>query len=262
MAGSIRGVSAERVRDELVRILVEGDARRGVELLDESGLLAELLPEVAAMKGIGQPPEFHPEGDVWTHTLLMLGLLRNPPLRLALAVLLHDVGKPPTFRRAERIRFDGHAEVGARMAASILRRLRFANEEIRCVESLIADHERFLDVRRMRESTLKRFLRQLHFPELLELHRLDCLASHRRLDNYDYVQAKLRDVPQQELKPERLITGEDLIRLGYKPGPAFRRMLEAVEDAQLERAVRTAEDALRLVRIRFGPPGGPASSGA
>lgn len=251
----IRNVAAERVRDELVRILTEGAARKGFELLEETGLLVEILPEVAAMKGVPQPPEYHPEGDVWTHTLLMLEAMRSPTVTLALGVLLHDVGKPPTFRIAERIRFDSHATTGARMAVEILTRLRFSNEEIRRVEALVANHLRFRDVEHMRESTLKRFLRMEHFDEHLELHRLDCLASHGCLDHYHFVLTKLREFSEEKLKPPRLITGYDLIREGYRPGPAFRKMLETVEDAQLEGAVTTPEEALALIRSRFGPPG-------
>ncbi len=256
MAPSIRLVSAERSRDELVRILTEGRARRGMELLDSSGLLAHLLPEVLAMKGVEQPREYHPEGDVWTHTLLMLDRLESPSTTLAMGVLLHDVGKPPTFRVAERIRFDGHMEAGARMAVGIMERLRFSSREIRTVESLVADHLRFKDVRRMRESTLRRFLRQPYFEELLELHRLDCLASHGKLDQYEFVCARRRELPPETLRPRRLITGHDLLAAGYPAGPAFARMLEAVEDAQLESRISTPEEGLGLVREQFGPPPG------
>jgi len=248
LAPLIRNVSAERVRDEVTRILIQGGARRGFELLDESGLLVEILPEVAAMKGVEQPPQFHPEGDVWTHTLLMLDRMRAPSLTLALGVLLHDVAKPPTFRVADRIRFDGHAELGAKMAAAILTRLRLAGDQIRAVEALVADHLRFKDVKQMRESTLRRFLRQPNFEELLELHRLDCLASHGWLDNYDFVQSKRNELPPERLAPPRLITGRDLIQMGYPPGPAFRQVLEAVEDAQLESRIGTREEAMSLAR--------------
>jgi poly(A) polymerase len=251
LARLIRNVSEERVRDELTRILTQGGARRGFELLDQAGLLVEILPEVAVMKGVEQPPEFHPEGDVWTHTLLMLDQMRDPSLTLALGVLLHDVGKPPTFRVADRIRFDGHAELGAKMAAGILTRLRFSGEEVRAVETLVADHLRFKDVKQMRESTLRRFLRQPHFEEHLELHRLDCLASHGWLDNYGFVVSKRNELPPERLKPPRLITGDDLIQAGYPPGPAFREVLNAVEDAQLESRIGTRDDAMALARALF-----------
>jgi poly(A) polymerase len=253
---SIRIVSAERVRDELVRILTEGGAGRGFELLDSSGLLAILLPEVAAMRGVPQPPEFHPEGDVWTHVRLMLEAMRNPSVTLALGVLLHDVGKPRTFTFRERIRFDGHAELSAQMATEILARLRFSNDEIRQVEALAAHHLRFKDVTGMRASTLKRFLRMDRFEEHLELHRLDCVASHGMLDHYYFVQSKLEEISPEQLKPRRLLTGHDLIRAGYRPGPAFTRMLKAVEDAQLEALIQTPEEALGLVRSLFDPPDG------
>src|SRR5215468_6377639 len=183
-------VSCERVRDEITRILTEGGARRGFELLDESGMLADLLPEVAAMKGVEQPPEYHPEGDVWTHTLMLLEQLRQPTATLALGALLHDVGKPPTFRVAERIRFDGHVDEGMRMAEVILNRLRFSREDMEQVEALIDNHMRFKDVSRMKESTLKRFLRLPGFPEHLELHRLDAMSSNRRLENYEIAKSK------------------------------------------------------------------------
>ena len=253
---AIRSTSAERIRDELTRILTEGGARRGFELLGQTGLLDEILPEIAAMKGVAQPPEFHPEGDVWIHTLLMLEGLRTPPSTLAWGVLLHDVGKPPTFRVQERIRFDGHVEAGVEMAGRILARLRFSCGEIAQIESLVANHLRFKDLHHMRESKLKRFLRMDRFDEHLELHRLDCLSSHRNLANYDFAVRKLAETPPETLKPARLFTGHDLIRMGYQPGPAFARILAAVEDAQLELVVRTAEEACDFVRERFSPPEG------
>lgn len=257
--GLILKVSAERIRDELVRILTDGGARRGFELLDETGLLSEILPEVAAMKGVAQPPEYHPEGDVWTHTMLMLQQLRNPGVTLALGVLLHDVGKPPTFRVADRIRFDGHVEKGVEMAQAILSRLRFSTDQIRQVTALVGNHMRFKDAPQMKVSTLKRFLRLENFPEHLELHRLDCASSHGRLDNYELLKRKMQELPEEELRPKPLITGADLIAAGYQPGPAFARILAAVEDAQLESRIHTREDAMALVREQFGSPNpGPA----
>lgn len=248
---TIKRVSAERVRDELNRILTEGGARRGFELMDETGLLDMVLPEVAAMKGVQQPPEYHPEGDVWTHTLLMLEGLRNPSVTLAWGVLLHDVGKPPAFRVAERIRFDGHVEAGERLAHDILTRLRFSNDQARQVLALIANHMRFTDAPRMKESTLKRFMRLERFDEHLELHRLDCRSSHRNLDNYELVHRKLEELPAEQIRPKPLLTGHDLIVAGYTPGPQFAKMLAAVEDAQLESRITTREEALELVRSTF-----------
>jgi tRNA nucleotidyltransferase/poly(A) polymerase len=247
-------VSPERVRDELVRILIEGGARRGFELLDTSGLLRDILPEVAAMQGVAQPPEFHPEGDVWTHTLIMLEGLQFPAPTLALGVLLHDVGKPGTFRQADRIRFDGHVELGERIAREILNRLRFSNAEIDQVIALIANHMRFSHVHQMRESTLKRMLRLSRFDEHLELHRLDCASSHGHLENYAFAKIKFEQSAPEELRPARLVTGDDLIAAGYPPGPDFSRMLEVAEDAQLEARIQSKEEGLELVRATFGRP--------
>jgi poly(A) polymerase len=245
-------VSCERVRDEITRILTEGGARRGFELLDESGMLADLLPEIAAMKGVEQPPEYHPEGDVWTHTLMVLEQLRQPTVTLALGALLHDVGKPPTFRVADRIRFDGHVEEGMRMAEVILNRLRYSRAEIDQVVALVANHMKFKDVQHMKDSTLKRFLRMPEFQEHLELHKMDVMASNQHLENYELAKQKLEEFGEEVLKPEPLITGADLIGAGYQPGPEFSKMLRAVEDAQLEGRIATAGEALQLVREAFG----------
>lgn len=243
----IADVSAERVRDELVRILTEGAARRGFELLHGTHLLQIVLPEVARMRGVEQPPEFHPEGDVWTHTLHMLEMLpAGTHATLALGVLLHDVGKPDTFRVADRIRFDGHVERGVELTHEILTRLRFSSDDIRQVEALVNNHMRFKDAPRMKDSTLKRFLRLQSFDEHLELHRLDCLSSHGKLDNYDYVRWKREELGQEAIRPARLITGQDLIAAGIKPGPKLGAILAAVEDAQLEGQVQTREDALQF----------------
>src|SRR5579862_2517179 len=260
MHGLIATVSPERVRDELARILTEGGARHGFQLLDETGLLGDILPEIAAMKGVAQPPEYHPEGDVWTHTLLLLDKLRHPTLTLAMGALLHDVGKPPTYRVAERIRFDGHAEVGVQIAHAILERLRFSHEQAEQIEALIANHMRFKDTGNMRESTMKRFLRMDNFAEHLELHRLDCLSSNRNLDTYKRVLARLAELGEEELRPRPLLTGRDLIDAGYQPGPAFGKMLAAVEDAQLEGRLRSVDEALALVRAEFGEPPPPSTA--
>src|SRR3989442_7245821 len=218
LASEVHDVSAERVRDEIVKNLTEGNPRRGFELLDEAGLLKEVLPEIKALQGVQQPPEFHPEGDVWAHTLMMLEGLRNPTPTLALGVLLPDVGKPPTFSVRERIRFDNHVEVGARMAEDILKRLRFPSRETERVVELVRHHLRFKDFPQMRRSTQLRFLRLPGFDDHLELHRLDCLSSHRDLTNYELARRLLEETPPQEIKPAPLVCGDDLIAEGYEPG--------------------------------------------
>ena len=198
-----------------------------------------------------QPPEYHPEGDVWRHTLLLLGSLRQPTVTLALGALLHDVGKPNTFRVADRIRFDGHVEEGVRLAQAILTRLRFSREEIEQVVALIDNHMRFKDVNHMKESTLKRFLRLPNFAEHLELHRLDASSSNRRLDNYELARKKLEEYTAEHLAPEPLMTGADLIGMGYEPGPRFSVILGALEDAQLEGRIRNRDEAMDLVHEMF-----------
>jgi poly(A) polymerase len=260
-APEIRQVSAERLRDELTKLLTEGAARRGFELLDETGLLLQVLPEVFAMKDVPQPPQYHPEGDVWIHTRIMLeGLPAGVSPSLAWGVLLHDVGKPPTFRPAsetgDRIRFDGHVDVGVRMAGEICRRLRFSNEETEQILALVKNHMRFKDVETMRTSTLKRFVRQPHFDEHLALHRLDCLSSNRQLQSYEFVQHFLADTPPEQVRPERLLTGDDLLAMGFRPGPAFSQILGSLEDAQLEGQINNKEDARKYILKRFGPKNG------
>jgi poly(A) polymerase len=250
LASEIVQVSVERLRDELTKILVEGAARRGFELLDETGLLPPLLPEIARMKGVEQPPQFHPEGDVWIHTRLMLeGLAPGCSHTLAWGVLLHDVGKPPTFAPPSgpngRIRFDRHVEVGTRMAEDIAARFRFSNADTDQIAALVANHLRFKDVPQMKPATLKRFARLNHFDEHLELHRLDCLSSHRNLESYEFMRRFVAETPRDQVQPRRLLTGDDLIFLGLRPGPLFKQILEAAEDAQLEGNIHTHEDAVR-----------------
>jgi putative nucleotidyltransferase with HDIG domain len=338
-ACDIKQVSPERLRDELTRILTEGHSYRGFQLLDEMGLLAILLPELIAMKGVEQPPEFHPEGDVWVHTLLLLkwmdetkqGLgacrqsavgsgplmandeetekgrevtsqrpetrsqslgskgavthlltengpqtsdMGTPPTAhgplpptpwllnsgdyptpiLAWSALLHDIGKPGTYRLApDRIRFDGHVEVGARMARQIGRRFRMSNEEIEVIAELVLDHLKFKDVQKMRPSTLKRFVRREHFAEHLELHRLDCLSCHGNLEAYHFTRAYADALKPEEARPKPILTGNDLIDLGYTPGPEFKKILTALEDAQLENQITDRESALEYLQLRFPP---------
>jgi poly(A) polymerase len=252
LAPKTNAVSRERVRDELTKMLTEGHARRAFELLDETGLLVEVLPEVARMKGVEQPPQFHPEGDVWTHTLLLLAQLdAGCPLPLAWGALLHDVGKPPTFMRADRIRFNGHVDVGVAIAADICRRFRFSNDEVRQTLSLVENHMRFADAQRMKASTLKRFFRLENFPQHLELHRMDCMAGSGNLDHWNFVRERYESMPEEAVRPTPLLTGRELIAAGYHPGAAFKEMLRAVEDAQLEGAIATPAEALALLRDRF-----------
>jgi tRNA nucleotidyltransferase/poly(A) polymerase len=255
-AGAITDVSAERIREELTKLLTEGAAKTGFELLEKSWLLSIVLPEIAAMKGVPQPPQFHPEGDVWIHTLLMIeGLPAGTSPTLAWGVLLHDVGKPPTYRPAsqtgDRIRFDNHVDVGVRMAEAICRRYRFSNEDTGQIIALVANHMRFMAVDQMKKSTLKRFVRLAHFEEHLALHRLDCLSSHRHLDSYEFVQRFLAETPEEQVRPQRVLTGNDLAQMGYSPGPLFSEILKAVEDAQLEGQIASKQEAETFVRTKF-----------
>ena len=304
-AAEIGVVSAERVRDELTRILTEGHARRGFELLEETGLLAQVLPEVVRLKGVQQPPQYHPEGDVWTHTMMLLehlqplpglkprssgdgnsglkptspseelsdselktgspneelsdsGLKTGSPngvsATLAWGMLLHDIGKPATFtppnpaKPGDRIRFNGHVAVGVAVARTILNRLRFSNEDAAQIIALIEHHMQFGDVMKMKQSTLKRFLRLPKFAEHLALHRADAASAHGDLRLYDFARQKFEELGEDQIRPLLLLTGEDLIAAGYVPGPQFRQMLTLAEDAQLEGSIATKEEALRLVK--------------
>ena len=258
-AAAIEQVSSERVRDELTRVLTEGHARRAMELLNQTGLLAEVLPELVRMQGVQQPPQYHPEGDVWVHTLMLLDLLpAGCPATLAWGMLLHDVGKPATFqppdpnRPGDRIRFNGHVEVGVRMAEEILGRLRFSNEDTAQIVALVKHHMQFGDVKLMKQSTLKRFLRLPRFDEHLALHRADCLSSHGDLRLWQFAKTAYETVSPEQVRPILLVTGRDLIAAGYKPGTAFKAMLEAAEDAQLEGRITSTEEGLTLVQKMFG----------
>lgn len=260
-ASEIGQVSSERIRDELTLMLTEGHARRAMELLDTSGLLTYLLPEALRMKGVEQPPQFHPEGDVWVHTMLLLEkLIPGVPATLAWGALLHDIGKPATFRPpdpknpSDRIRFDGHVEVGVRMAETILGRLRFSNEDTEQIVALVKNHMRFGDILQMRESTLKRFLRLPKFDEHLALHWMDCMSAHCDLKLYEFAKEKYEAAPVESIRPKLLVTGRDLIAAGYRPGPEFKTMLEVAEDAQLEGLATTTEEGMAVVQERFGAP--------
>jgi putative nucleotidyltransferase with HDIG domain len=251
-AADIRAVSAERIREELVKILAHPNRVRGFDLLDQSGLMKEFLPEIEALKGCEQPPQFHPEGDVFVHTRAMLALLpADAPATLVLSVLFHDIGKPPTFRyhaHEDRIRFSGHDRVGAEMTQRVMERLRFSRAETDLVVEAVRQHMVFKDVQNMRTAKLKRFMAREGFAEEMELHRVDCQSSHGALDNYDFLQAKAEEFAKEPLIPPPLVTGRDLIALGGKPGPHFGPILEAVQTAQLEGALTTTEQALAWIK--------------
>jgi poly(A) polymerase len=252
-ASEIQLVSRERVRDELTKMLIEGHARRAFLLLDQTDLLEAVLPEISRMKGVQQPPEFHPEGDVFVHTLLALDYLPSPcPATLAWGTLLHDVGKPTTFRvAADRIRFDDHVDVGVVIAKGICHRMRFSKNETEQILALIKNHMRFGHVSRMKDSTLKRFMRLPEFEEHMALHRADSLASHGNLSTYEFLNDKLKEIPGQEIRPSVLLNGDDLIAAGYRPGPRFRQILDAVEDAQLDGQLGSRDAALEYVAREF-----------
>ncbi len=281
MASQISVVSAERIREELTKIFTRPHAGRGLELLDASGLLQGILPEIAAMKGVEQPPEFHPEGDVFQHTKLMLEMMsdavrpavapyQNPvetarpavtpyhdPVVLAFAVLLHDVGKPPTFQRApDRIRFNDHDKIGAEMADAILRRLRFPNEQIEKIVRCVSEHMRFQFVKEMRPAKLKRILARDTFPDELELHRIDCASSHRNMENYEFLKAKAAELPPEAIKPEPLLNGHDLLALGLTPSPRVGQILREIEELQLEERLKSRAEALEFAKSRLAaaPP--------
>jgi len=256
LAPEIAQVSAERIREELTKLLTEGAAKLGLVLLDQSGLLQQVLPEISALQGVQQPPQYHPEGDVWTHTMLMLdGLPVGSPATLAWGVLLHDVGKPATFRSAaetgDRIRFDGHVDAGVEIAQGICRRLRFSNEDTEQILALVANHMKFKDAEQMRTATLKRFVRMPKFDEHLALHRLDALSSNGRLEAYNFVTRFISETPPGEVRPQRVLSGDDLLRMGYKPGPRFSKILRGVEDAQLEGQIGTLHEAEAYVRRNY-----------
>ena len=256
MAPAIIQVSGERIRDELAKILVDESRSRALEKLRATGLLRHILPEVDAMEGVPQPPEYHPEGDVWTHTKLALDTLKSPTFELALAVLLHDIGKPPTLVRADRIRFNNHDHVGADMSARIADRLKLSNEQKDLVVWLVQKHLAFLQWELMRPSTLKRLLGHDHIADLLKLVRADTLGSKADDTYVDKLESMRASMKAEELKPPPLVTGKDLIGLGYAPGPKFKQALTEIMDAQLEGTVTDREAALGLVRKILGPPPG------
>jgi poly(A) polymerase len=252
-ADKITKVSQERIRDELSKTLSSPNPGRGIRLLDESGLLRHILPEIETMKGVEQPMQYHPEGDVFVHTMMLMDGLSNAPVELAMGALLHDVAKPATFVRApDRIRFHGHDTLGAEMSRGICKRLCFSNEQTDIIASLVNEHLRFKDAFNMKVSTLKRFLSLPRFDWHLELHRLDCLASHGKLDAYRFCKEKYEALQKEPPPPTKLVTGQDLIAMGFAPGPEFSRILRAVEDEILEGKLTTREQALSFVEKQYG----------
>jgi poly(A) polymerase len=266
-AATIRTVSAERIRDELNRIFTAAKPELGLDLLDQSGLLAEVLPDIAAMHGVEQPPQFHPEGDVYEHVRLMLSKIEEPNLELALGVLFHDVGKKPTSKTDEngRIRFNEHESVGTVMTERIMGDLRYDNKTTQTVCELVQYHMQFKDVLRMRDATLKRMMARPTFPLELELHRIDCASSHGDLSHYTYLKQQLETMSAEEIDPPRLVTGHDLLAMGLRPGKEVGKVLDAVRSAQLDGTVQTRFDALGLARTLANgtrplpPPGATAS---
>lgn len=255
LAPRIHDVSAERIRDELVKMLVRPGAARAYDLLSDSGLMKEILPEVERMKGVRQPPDWHPEGDVFVHTRMLLehlDRLESPPPALALACLFHDVGKPVTFEEKEgKIRFFQHAPVGARMTADIMRRLRFSNQEIEEVTACVENHMKFADVQKMREGKLKRFLGRETFPLELELHRIDCSSSHGMLDNYEFLKRKLVEYAAEDIRPRPFLNGHDVLKLGVEAGPSVREILDEAYELQLEGGLGSRETALEWLKKRL-----------
>ncbi len=255
-ASSINQISAERIRDELVRIFLSPNRVHGWDLLDSSGLMAAILPELEAMKGVLQPEQFHPEGDVFVHTRLMLQLLpESVSVPLVFAVLFHDVAKPvtATVDKTGRIRFNEHDRIGAEMTEAILRRLRFSGAEIESTVEMVRQHMVFKDVPNMRVAKLKRFMARPTFDDELELHRVDCESSHRMLDNYEFLLRKREEFANEPIIPPPLVRGDDLIALGLKPGPKFGEILEAVETRQLEGTLRTRDEALEWIKREYSP---------
>ncbi len=253
-AASINEISAERIRDELMRIFLSPNRTRGWDLLDASGLMRAILPELDVMKGCKQPEQFHPEGDVFAHTRLMLQFLpEKVSVPLVFSVLLHDVAKPRTATVDEtgRIRFSGHDRLGAEMTEDIMRRLRFSGAEIEATVEMVRQHMVFKDVPKMRVAKLKRFMARPTFEDELELHRVDCEGSHGMLDNYDFLLRKREEFANEPIIPPPLVRGDDLIALGLKPSPKFGEILEAVETRQLEGNLRTREEALDWVKREY-----------
>lgn len=256
LAKEIVQVSSERIRDELISIITQKNPGKGLSMLSDYGLLKHILPDVEIMKGVAQPPQFHPEGDVFVHTCLVLDkMFKNCSgqvgAELALASLLHDVGKPPTYTVADRIRFNGHDRIGASMSKKICRKLKLSNKQIERIASLIREHLKFKDVFQMRDSTFKRFVAMDFFDDHMALHLADCQASHGMMGAYEFTKNKLSEFSEEQIKPIPLIKGSDLIMLGFKPGPIFSEILNSVEEMQLEGNLTEKNQAIDFVKANF-----------
>ena len=256
MAKEITNISVERIRDEIVKIISQKNPGNGLNMLHKAGLLEYILPEVKDMVGVSQPPEFHPEGDVFVHTCLVLDKLYENTNgdysnELAMGALLHDIGKPSTYEEADRIRFNGHDRVGAKMAQAVCKRLRFSKKQTEIISDIVKDHLKFKDALNMRESTLKRFMGQHRFHEHLEMHLADCMASHGMTKVYYFLKDKLEEYSEVDIRPEPLLNGRDLISMGYTPGPLFTKILNAVEERQLEGNLSNKNEALEFVSVSF-----------
>lgn len=249
-SGLLEKISPERIREEFSRILTTPRRREGVELLVETGLMEHIVPEFLPTVGCDQPPEWHPEGDVFTHTCIMLEMLEDDAsLELCLAVFFHDIAKPPTRTVDEdtgRIRFNGHDALGAQMAETIMKRLRYPNEVIAAVVPMVARHMQFMNVQQMRTAKLKRFMSEPTFQQEMELHRVDCASSNGFTDNYEFLKAKEGEFASSPLIPQPLVTGRDLIALGLLPGPTFKRILEEIQTEQLEGRLADRDAGLAL----------------
>ena len=250
-ASQVSVVSSERIRDELVKMMTGPYAYEGLKILDETGLLKIILPSVEDLKTIKQPPQFHPTPNAFEHTRLLFKYLKDPTPRVAMAALLHDIGKAKTMTKTDRIRFNNHDNVGASMAKDILKGLRFPNDDIKLIVRYIKNHMKFIEVTKMRESTLKKFLGQENFKEEIELHKADCLASHKNIENYDFCNNKLKTLSRNDLKPDSKIKGKDLISLGFVPGPKFKKILDFAYNEQLEDKKTTKLALLQLIKIKY-----------
>ena len=262
-APALAKISIERTRDEFIKIMLHPNRVRGLDLLDKSGLLTCIIPEMEALKGCEQPPQFHPEGDVWVHTRLMLSLLpEKVSIPLVLSVLLHDIAKPATLTIDEtgRIRFNGHDDLGARMTGDILRRMKFSNEIIDATVEAVLQHMKFMHVKEMRTSRLKRWMAHPTFDDQMALHRVDCLGCHGMLDNYEFLQARQQEFANEPVIPPPLLTGHDLMAAGYARGPEIGRLLTLVQDQQLEGTLTTKEAALAWLRAEAPPAADPTGA--